>query len=55
MTAHRILIVEDEPMIVMMVEDFLEELGWDVVGSAGGRKKPSQWRGTPKLTPHFST
>jgi hypothetical protein len=43
-------------MIVMMVEDFLEELGWEVVGSAGGgRKKPSQWRGTPKLTPHFST
>jgi DNA-binding response OmpR family regulator len=33
--AHRILIVEDETMIAMMVEDFLEELGWDVVGWAG--------------------
>jgi DNA-binding response OmpR family regulator len=27
---HRISIVEDEPMIAMMVEDFLEELGWHV-------------------------
>jgi CheY-like chemotaxis protein len=32
---HRILIVEDEPMIAMMVEDFLTELGWNVVGVAG--------------------
>jgi hypothetical protein len=30
MAEHRILIVEDESMIVMMVEDFLQELGWDV-------------------------
>jgi CheY-like chemotaxis protein len=30
--ARRILIVEDEPMIVMMVETFLQELGWNVVG-----------------------
>ena len=35
MAARRILIVEDEPMIAMMVEDFLTELGWDVVGLAG--------------------
>jgi hypothetical protein len=26
------LIVEDEMMISLMVEDFLAELGWDVVG-----------------------
>jgi CheY-like chemotaxis protein len=32
---HRILIVEDEPMIAMMVDDFLTELGWNVVGVAG--------------------
>jgi DNA-binding response OmpR family regulator len=33
------LIVEDETMIAMMVEDFLEELGWDVVGWAGGTER----------------
>jgi DNA-binding response OmpR family regulator len=37
--ARRILIVEDETMIAMMVEDFLEELGWDVVGWAGGTER----------------
>jgi len=35
MAAHRILVVEDEPMIAMMVEDFLAELEWDIVGVAG--------------------
>lgn len=35
MAARRILIVEDETMISMMVEDFLADLGWDVVGVAG--------------------
>jgi DNA-binding response OmpR family regulator len=34
--ARRILIVEDEALIAMMVEDFLEELGWTVVGWAAG-------------------
>jgi len=34
-SARRILIVEDETMIAMMVEDFLTDLGWDVVGLAG--------------------
>ena len=33
--AHRILVVEDEPMIAMMVENFLVDLGWSVVGVAG--------------------
>lgn len=31
--AHRILIVEDEPLIAMMLEDFLESLGHEVSGS----------------------
>ena len=39
MAARRILIVEDEAMIAMMIEDFLEELGWDVVGWAGGAER----------------
>jgi CheY-like chemotaxis protein len=29
------LIVEDEMMIAMMVEDYLADLGWNVVGVAG--------------------
>ena len=34
MTGKRsILIVEDEPLIAMMLEDFLETLGHDVVGT----------------------
>jgi CheY-like chemotaxis protein len=33
--ARRVLVVEDETMIAMMVEDFLTELGWDVVGLVG--------------------
>lgn len=32
--AHRILIVEDEPLIAMMLEDFLAALGRELAGSA---------------------
>jgi CheY-like chemotaxis protein len=35
MATLRILIVEDETMIAMLVEDFLKDLGWNVVGLAG--------------------
>jgi CheY-like chemotaxis protein len=31
---HSILIVEDEPLIAMMLEDFLDSLGHKVVGTA---------------------
>jgi DNA-binding response OmpR family regulator len=31
---HRIILVEDEPMILMMLEDMLTDLGHQVVGSA---------------------
>ncbi len=34
MTAHSILIVEDEPLIAMMLEDFLDSLGHKVAGTA---------------------
>ena len=33
MTARSILIVEDEPLIAMMLEDFLDSLGHKVVGT----------------------
>ncbi|ODU20894.1 MAG: transcriptional regulator [Sphingomonas sp. SCN 67-18] len=34
MTAPAILIVEDEPLIAMMLEDFLDMLGYRVAGTA---------------------
>ena len=36
MPSCRILIVEDDAMIAMMIEDFLNESGWNVVGWAAG-------------------
>ena len=39
MAARRILIVEDEALIAMMIEDFLVELGWVVLGSAARREQ----------------
>ncbi|MEO5938407.1 MAG: response regulator [Sphingomonas sp.] len=33
MPAHRILIVEDEPLIAMMLEDFIDAMGKDCVGT----------------------
>ncbi|MBN8814733.1 MAG: response regulator [Sphingomonas sp.] len=33
MPIHRILIVEDEPLIAMMLEDFLDALGKECVGT----------------------
>jgi CheY-like chemotaxis protein len=33
-SGHSILIVEDEPLIAMMLEDFLDSLGHRVVGTA---------------------
>ena len=38
MTGRRILVVEDEMMIAMMLEDMLLELGHDVVGVAPNLK-----------------
>ena len=36
-----ILIVEDEPLIAMMLEDFLESLGHDVVGTCESLEEAS--------------
>ena len=35
-SARRILVIEDEPLIAMMLEDFLDMLGHQVAGSADG-------------------
>ncbi len=34
MSSHNVLIVEDEPLIAMMLEDFLDSLGHTVAGTA---------------------
>ena len=33
MTRPRVLLVEDEALVAMMMEDVLEDLGWEVAGS----------------------
>jgi CheY-like chemotaxis protein len=35
-TARRVLVVEDEVMIRMLLEDMLTDLGYEVAGAAGG-------------------
>jgi CheY-like chemotaxis protein len=35
----RILIVEDDPLVAMMLEDALDALGYDVIGDAGDIEK----------------
>ena len=34
MTGKRVLVIEDEAMVAMMIEDFLEDLGCRIVASA---------------------
>ena len=50
MAARRILIVEDEALIAMMIEDFLVELGWVVLGSAARREQALAMVREPTLT-----
>src|SRR3712207_1041432 len=38
-----ILIVEDEPLIAMMLEDFLDSLGHNVVGSCESVEEALSW------------
>lgn len=41
-TALRVLVVEDEPMVSMMIEDMLRDRGYDVVGVALNLTSASQ-------------
>ena len=50
MAARRILIVEDEALIAMMIENFLVELGWVVVGPAARREQALAMVREPTLT-----
>ena len=54
--AMRILVVEDEPMIRMLLEDMLSELGYTVAAEAAGTgygEVPEPFRGRPMLTKPF--
>jgi CheY-like chemotaxis protein len=43
MTRPRVLLVEDEALVAMMMEDVLEDLGWEVAASFGDVKPTLEW------------
>lgn len=43
MTKPRVLLVEDEALVAMMMEDVLEDLGWEVAASFGDVKPALEW------------
>ncbi len=43
MTRPRVLLVEDEALVAMMMEDVLEDLGWEVAGSFADVKPTLDW------------
>ncbi|MDB5456854.1 MAG: response regulator [Caulobacter sp.] len=51
MTAPRIMIVEDEALVAMMVEDLLNDLGCEVAGSFGAVGEALAWLDDPEHRP----
>ena len=51
MTAPRIMIVEDEALVAMMVEDLLNDLGCEVAGSFGAVGEALAWLDGPASLP----
>ena len=43
MTKPKILLVEDEALVAMMMEDVLADLGWEVAGSFGDVAPTLDW------------
>lgn len=43
MSRPRILLVEDEAMVAMMMEDLLDDLGWEVAASLDGLAAAMAW------------
>jgi two-component SAPR family response regulator len=43
MSRPRVLLVEDEALVAMMMEDVLEDLGWEVAGSFGDVRPTLDW------------
>lgn len=51
MSRPRVILVEDEALVAMMMEDLLTELGCEVVGSFGGLKPAMDWLSTQSDLP----
>jgi len=51
MTAPRIMIVEDEALVAMMVEDLLNDLGCEIAGSFGAVGEALAWLDGPEHLP----
>ena len=51
MTGKRIMIVEDEALVAMMVEDLLGDLGYEVAGSFGAVGDALAWLGGDQAPP----
>jgi len=51
MTGPRIMIVEDEALVAMMVEDLLTELGCEISGSFGAVDEAMAWLGQAIIPP----
>jgi DNA-binding response OmpR family regulator len=49
MTRPRVLLVEDEALVAMMMEDVLEDLGWEVAGSFGDVRPTLEWLASHEL------
>lgn len=49
MSAHKIMIVDDEPMIRESLVEFLEDHGYEAVGAADGRDAMSKLNGSGPL------
>ncbi len=43
MTSPRVILVEDEPLVAMMMEDLLTELGCEIAGSFGALQPALAW------------
>ena len=43
MSAPRVILVEDEPLVAMMMEDLLAELGCEIAGSFGALAPAMDW------------
>ena len=43
MRKPRVLLVEDEALVAMMMEDVLQDLGWEVAASFGDVKPTLEW------------
>lgn len=51
MSAPRIMIVEDEALVALMVEDLLTDFGCEVSGSFGAVDKALEWLGPTGASP----